>query len=79
MEKQKFEVVLTLIVQRLVMEIVNNENITEREAVEKLYSSELYKNLEIEDLKLWHLSPKALYVLYDEEQKTGKISFPEEM
>ena len=79
MEKQKFEVILTLIIQQLITEIVNNEKIPEKEAVEKLYSSELYKNLEIEDLKLWHLSPKSLYVLYDEEQKTGKISFPEEM
>lgn len=31
------------------------------DAIKKLYSSELYKNLEVESTKTWHLGPVALY------------------
>ena len=79
MEKNKFEVILTLIVQNLVVEITENESISELKATEKLYSSQLYNTLEQENTKLWHLSPKALYELYKQEQNTGKIIYPEEM
>ena len=79
MEKNKFEVILILIVQNLISEIVKKENISEIEATNKLYSSQLYTTLEQEDTKLWHLSPKALYELYAEEQTTGTITYPEEM
>jgi len=79
MEKNKFEVILTLIVQNLITEITKNKKISELDATEKLYSSQLYNTLEQENTKLWHLSPKALYTLYDEEQNTGTINYPEEM
>ena len=35
--------------------------------------------LEQEDTKLWHLSPLTLFNMYDEEKKTGNITFPEEV
>jgi hypothetical protein len=79
MEKNKFEVILTLIVQNLIVEIIENDKISELEAIEKLYSSQLYNTLEQEDTKLWHLSTKALYVLYNQEQNIGQIIYPEEM
>lgn len=79
MEKNKFEVILTLIIQNLVTEIVENKKISELEAMTKLYSSKLYNALEQENTKLWHLSPKALYELYIQEQNTGDIIYPEEM
>jgi hypothetical protein len=79
MEKNKFEVILTLIVQNLVAEITEQEKISELEATKTLYSSQLYNTLEQENTKLWHLSPKALYELYKQEQHTGKITYPEEM
>lgn len=79
MEKNKFEVILTLIIQNLVTEIVENKKISELEVMTKLYSSKLYNALEQENTKLWHLSPKALYELYIQEQNTGDIIYPEEM
>ena len=34
-------------------------NITE--AIKTIYSSKLYKKLNVENTKMWHLSPVALY------------------
>ena len=78
MERSKFKAMLILLVPQLVNEIVGQENISEIEATERLYKSDLYATLEEEATKLWHLSAKALYVLYAEEQATGKITYPEE-
>ena len=78
MDKQKFKAMLIFLIPQLVKEIVDHENVSETEATRKLYDSELYEALEEEETKLWHLSPKALYVMYAEEKTTGKITFPEE-
>jgi hypothetical protein len=77
MERMKFEALLVLLVPQVVSEIVRVEGISEKEAVERFYESGLYAVLEDEKTKLWHLSPKAMYQLYDEERKTGNITFPE--
>ena len=79
MDKQKFKAMLIFLIPQLVKEIVDQENISESDATRKLYESDLYEVLEEEETKLWHLSPKALYVMYAEEQLTGKITFPEEV
>lgn len=44
----------------------------------KFYPSELYAALEDESTKLWHLSAPMLYQLFDEERRTGTITYPEE-
>ena len=31
-----------------------------------------------EGKKLWHYSPKVLFAMYDEEKRTGTITYPEE-
>jgi hypothetical protein len=31
------------------------------EAIKSVYNSDIYRQLEIEDTKLWHLGPVALY------------------
>lgn len=36
------------------------------DAIKQLYSSELYKKLEDEKTKKWHLGPVALYEEYEE-------------
>ena len=41
-------------------------------------SLELYRQLEREETKLWHLSVPTLYDLWVEEKKTGHITYPEE-
>lgn len=79
MEQKKFDAILILLCQQVIAEIVSADGISETEATKRFYESELYANLETEKTKLWHLSPKALYTLYHEEQTTGKITYPEEV
>ena len=78
MDKNKFESMLILIVPAVVRLIVENTSCDEIEAADRFYSSKVYEKLEQEDTKLWHLSPLTLYNMYDEEQKTGEVLFPEE-
>ena len=78
MDKKKFESMLILIVPDVVKLIVENDQIDEIKASDMFYSSRVYEKLEQEDTKLWHLSPLTLYNMFEEEQKTGKVIFPEE-
>lgn len=47
--------------------LANDQNISVVEAIKKLYASELYKKLENESTKAWHLGPVALYEEFSEE------------
>ena len=77
MEQKKFEAMLILIVPQVINLLVQNYEVDEIKATKDFYESELYSLLEQEDTKLWQLSSINLFNLYDEEQKTGKITFPE--
>ncbi|MGD9567075.1 MAG: hypothetical protein AB7V48_01935 [Sedimentibacter sp.] len=77
-ELKEFQAVLQIIVSRLVQMISNEMNVSDKEALNLLYTSKLYEKLEQEDTKVWHLSVPLLYSLFVEEQETGKIIFPEE-
>ena len=70
--------ILVILVPQIVRLIVEAEDVTESEATEAFYNSELYSNLENEETKLWHLSAKALYELYCQERVNGFIDYPEE-
>ena len=70
--------ILIMLVPQIIQEIIDNEKLSEDEAMEALYGSKLYAALEDEKAKLWHLSAKALYELYRQEKQLGKIDFPEE-
>lgn len=78
MEQKKFEAMLVLIVPKIIGLIVENHGMDEVSASRKFYESKVYSLLEEEDTKLWHLSPLMLFHMYDEETKTGNITFPEE-
>ena len=78
MDKKKFESMLILIVPDIIKLIVENNQIDEIKASDMFYSSKVYEKLEQEDTKLWHLSPLTLYNMFEEEQKTGEVIFPEE-
>lgn len=41
--------------------LAEDENIDIVEAVSKIYTSEVYRRLENEETKLWHLGPVDLY------------------
>ena len=77
MEQKKFEAILVLIVPKVVDIIVENYGMDEIVATRCFYESKVYSLLEQEDTKMWHLSPLTLFNMYDEERKTGNITFPE--
>ena len=78
MEKKEFEAVLVLLVPQIVSLIAEKYSCNELDAIRALYESKLYSLLEKEETKLWHLSAPALFELYDEEVRTGSITFPKE-
>ena len=77
MEKNKFAAVLPVIVGGLVNKIIEENNISDDEAFEKLYNSELYAALETEETKVWTYSVPKLIGLYKNEIKTGKLELPD--
>ena len=79
MSAEKFSALMGVLVPQIVLLITENYPYDELMATTELYSSELYAALEQEDLKLWHYSPKSLFMMFDEEKKTGKFTFPEEV
>ncbi|MDR3288739.1 MAG: hypothetical protein LBT22_04865 [Peptococcaceae bacterium] len=79
MEQQsRLTTVLIFLVPQILSLIIEEYKVNDKKAAEMLYASELYKGLEDEQTKLWHLSANALFEMFDEEQKTGKITYPEE-
>ena len=78
MDKKIFESMLILIVPDVIKLIVENNQIDEIQASDLFYTSKVYEKLEQEDTKLWHLSPLTLYNMFEEEQKTSEVIFPEE-
>lgn len=77
MEQKKFEAMLVLIVPKVIGLITQESGLDEVTATRAFYESGVYSLLEQEDTKLWHLSPLTLFNMYDEERKTGNITFPE--
>ena len=77
MSQEQFTALMPYIISDLVSLIAENDQISENIAMERLYNSQLYKLLEQEDMKLWQYSSHMLYSLFQQEQKTGNISFPE--
>jgi hypothetical protein len=78
MNNEKFTAILELIIPQVMQLIMDNKKMTNKEAADLLYNSDLYEMLEKEESKLWHLSVQTLYELLDEEISTGKITYPEE-
>lgn len=78
MEKQKFEAMLMLLIPQVVHLISENYMYDEVTASREFYNSKVYSFLEQEDTKLWHLSALTIFYMFDEENKTGLITFPEE-
>jgi len=78
MEKKKFESMLILIVPEVIKLIVERYSWSEILASEKFYKSKVYEKLEQEETKLWHLSPLTLFHMFEQEQRTGALVFPEE-
>jgi len=76
--QENLNVVLTFITPGIIQLLMNNREITAEVASMLLYNSKLYRLLEDEDTKLWHLSYPILYDMLEEELTTGEITYPEE-
>lgn len=77
MGQEQFAAIMPYISADLVGMIAKKENISEYDAITKLYNSKLYASLEQEDTKIWQYSTDMLYLLFEQEEKTGKIEFPD--
>lgn len=77
MNKEQFNRVFSIIVSDLIKKIIKEEKLSEEEAIEYLYSSEVYKLLENEKTKVWQYSTPLLYNLLKNEKKQGVFSLPE--
>ena len=70
MKKEEFVAIMPYICADLVNMISKKQNISEIEALNKLYVSKLYTLLEQEDTKVWYYSTDMLYsLLVQEEEK----------
>lgn len=58
--------------------IIKNMEVDEFRALKLFYNSETYTLLSNEKTKVWHYSPKTIYLMWSSENKTGQILFPEE-
>ena len=77
MGQEQFAAIMPYISADLVGMIARRENISESDAITRLYDSKLYALLEQEDTKVWQYSTDMLYSLFEQEEKTGKIEFPD--
>lgn len=77
MGQEQFIAMMPYISADLVAMIAEKQNITNKDAIIKLYASKLYEALENEETKVWQYSTQMLYSLFEQEQKTGTIQFPD--
>lgn len=77
MGQEQFIAIMPYISSDLVGMIATKNDITENEALTKLYASKLYAMLEQEETKLWQYSTNMLYSLFEQENQTGTIVFPD--
>lgn len=77
MTQKQFEVLMPIISSSIIDMIVEKRNVSEKKAIELLYSSKLYATLEKEETKLWYYSTPMLYSLLEEEWKSGTITYPD--
>lgn len=77
MGQEQFVAMMPYISADLVGMIVEKQNISNEEAIKKLYASKLYEALEQEETKVWQYSTPMLYSLLEQEERTGAIYFPD--
>ncbi len=77
MSQEQFVAMMPYISADLVAKIAEKQNISHEEAIKKLYASKLYAVLEKEETKVWQYSTQMLYSLFEQEEQTGMICFPD--
>lgn len=76
MNDRSFETLLYGITANTVMKIMELNNWSENEAMERFTESKLYSFLEKEETKVWQYSALMLAQLFNEE-RSGNLSLPE--
>ena len=76
MNERSFETLLYGITANAVAKIMELNNWSEDEAMERFTDSKLYSYLEREETKVWQYSALMLAQLFNEE-RTGRLNFPE--
>jgi len=74
----EFKATLQMLLPMVIQVIIENKYLSVIDAIKIFYKSQLYKKIEQESTKLWHLSPLALYELLEIELQTGHLVFPTE-
>ena len=77
MRQDQFAAIMPYISTDLVGMIAKKNKISENDAITQLYNSKLYAILEQEETKVWHYSTEMLYSLFEQEEETGKVEFPD--
>jgi len=73
----EFEVILPLKVEEVAVLLTEEHEMSLDNALEYLYSSQLYALLEREETKMWHYSAQMLLHLLNNEKKRGKLTLPQ--
>ena len=76
MNDRSYETLLYSITANVVNKIMELNNWTENEAMERFTSSKLYSYLEREETKVWQYSALMLAQLFNDE-RSGRLSLPE--
>ena len=73
----EFEAILPFKVEGIVEQLIDNRKMSLQDALEYLYSSQLYALLEREETKIWYYSPQMLLYLLENEKNTGELKLPQ--
>ena len=76
MNKRSYETLLYSITSSVVNRLIEMNNWSEDEALERFTSSKLYTYLEREETKVWQYSSLMLAELYNEE-RSGRLVLPD--
>jgi len=78
MDQDKFAAILPVVIGGLVNIIIEEAKVSEEEAFDILYNSELYSVLENERTKVWTYSVPKLFDLLQDEINNGKLVLPDQ-
>jgi len=76
MTKEKFSLIIWTTNVKIISMIMANYHLSFMEAYEKWINSKTYAMLEVQSNEIWQFSNLFLYMLFDEEQKTGIFEMP---
>lgn len=77
MKNLDYTAIIPFKIQSLVSFIIEKLNLDFKNALEYLYSTELYEVLTDEESKIWHLSTEKLFELLEYEKENKELIFPD--